>query len=54
MLRHEHMHTKWVTHKVVWFKAESKETSWERRVGAILYPTCRLEDFAIDAFVWDF
>lgn len=47
-----HMHTKWVTHKFVWFKAESNETSWERRSWCHL--VCRLEDFPIDAFVWDF
>lgn len=48
------MHTKWMSHKVVWFEAESNKTSWERRVGAILYLTSRVEDFTIDAFVWDF
>lgn len=52
--KHTHMHTKWVTHKIVWFKLSQIRPPGNAGLDAILYPTCRLEDFPIDAFVWDF
>lgn len=48
------MHTKWVTHKIVWFKMSQIRPPGNAGLDAILYPTCRLENFPIDAFVWDF